>query len=221
MTRSKYYDRPMRGFIDALRARLAQPLPGLEAQLRMAPRPRPGWDPHALPSGLRAAAGLLLVYPHDGAWHLPLTLRGSTLRHHTGQVSLPGGRVDGDETFETAALRETFEEVGVDPGVVEVLGRLTPLHIPVSGHLLHPIVGVTSARPTFAIAADEVARLIEAPLALLRAPETVTWERRERSPGVMSEVPYFAVDDTKVWGATAMVLAEFFAVLDGIIDLPG
>ena len=84
----------------------------------------------------------MLVYPHDGAWHLPLTLRGSTLRHHTGQVSLPGGRVDEGETFETAALRETFEEVGVDPGAVDVLGRLTPLHIPVSGHLLHPVVGV-------------------------------------------------------------------------------
>lgn len=210
----------MRSFADALRARLATALPGLEAQLRMAPQPRPGWDPLALPPGLRDAAGLLLVYPHDGMWHLPLTLRASALRHHTGQVSLPGGRVDGGETLEQAALREAFEEVGILPAAVEILGRLSPLHIPVSNHLLHPIVGIAAERPTFRIAEAEVARLIEVPLAHLRAPDTVRWEQRvrERPPSVLMDVPYFSVDDTRVWGATAMVLAEFLAVMDALDD---
>ena len=208
----------MRAFVDALRARLAAPLPGLEAQLTMAPRPRPGWDPTVVPPGLRDAAGLVLVYPHDGAWHVPLTERGAGLRHHTGQVSLPGGRVDPGETFEAAALRETFEEVGVDPAEVELLGRLTPLHIPVSGHLLHPIVGVSLARPRFTPAEVEVARLIEAPLARLRATDAVSWEQRvrERPPSVLMDVPYFDVDGARVWGATAMVLAEFLAVAAGL-----
>ena len=208
----------MRSFSEALRTRLAMALPGLEAQLRMAPQPRPGWDPHALPPGLRDAAGLLLVYPHDGLWHLPLTLRASALRHHTGQVSLPGGRVDGGETLEQAALREAFEEVGVVPGTVEILGRLSPLHIPVSSHLLHPIVGIATERPAFRIAEAEVARLIEVPLRHLSAPETVRWEQRvrERPPAVLMDVPYYDVDGARVWGATAMVLAEFLAVLDAL-----
>ncbi len=208
----------MRSFAAALRTQLASALPGLEAQLRMAPQPRPGWDPLALPPGLRDAAGLLLVYPHDGVWHLPLTLRASALRHHTGQVSLPGGRVDAGETLEQAALREAFEEVGILPAAVEILGRLSPLHIPVSNHLLHPIVGIAAERPPFRIAEAEVARLIEVPLAHLRAPDSVRWEQRtrERPPSVLMDVPYFAVDGTRVWGATAMVLAEFLAVMEAL-----
>ena len=128
---------------------LSRPLPGLEAQLRMAPNPRLGWDPRKFPAGAQTAAALLLVYPHDGQFQVPLTVRGSEMRNHTGQVSLPGGRVDEGETIETAALREAAEELGVDPAGVQLIGRLTPIHIPVSGFILHPVVGVTSARPDF------------------------------------------------------------------------
>lgn len=208
----------MQAFADTLRARLAAPLPGLDAQLRMAPRPRPGWDPHTVPPGTRDAAGLLLLYPRDGLWQVLLTLRASALRHHTGQVSLPGGRVDPGETLEQSALREAFEEVGIGADGIELVGRLTPLHIPVSQHLLHPVVGLAAVRPEFRIAEAEVERLIEAPLAHLRAPDAVRWEQRvrERPPSVLMDVPYFLVDGARVWGATAMVLAEFLAVVDAI-----
>ena len=214
----------MRSVADALRARLSAPLPGRDAQLRMAPQPRPGWDPNVVPDGLRDAAGLVLVYPHEGEWRVPLTLRGSWMRQHTGQVSLPGGRVDPGESVEQAALREAQEEVGVEAAAVDVISRLTPLHIPVSGHLLHPVVGVSAARPAFRVAEAEVERLIEVPLRLLRNPGAVRREprMRERPPVVIMDVPYFALDGVKVWGATAMILAEFLAVLDGVdLDSPG
>lgn len=199
---------------DVLRRRLSAPLPGLEAQVRMSPRPRLQWDPHQGPS-LRDAAGLVLLYPHEDRWWLPLTIRASTLPHHTGQVSLPGGRLDAGESIEDAALREAYEEVGLPATDVTLLGRLTPLPIPVSGHLLHPVVGVSASRPLFTVAADEVERLIEAPLVHLQHPETIRWEQRtrERPPGGSMDVPYFEVDGAHVWGATAMVLAELLAVL--------
>jgi hypothetical protein len=130
-----------RAFADALRRRLAAPLPGLDAQLRMSPRPRLGADWGVDVASLRPAAALLLIYPHEDVWHVPLTVRGSGLRHHTGQVSLPGGRLDAGESIEQAALREAHEEVGVRPSEVEVLGRLTSLPVFVSGHMLHPVVG--------------------------------------------------------------------------------
>lgn len=199
-----------------LREALSRPLPGLEAQLRMAPAPRLGWDPLKFPEGACDGAALLLVYPHDDTVHVALTVRGSGLRNHTGQVSLPGGRVEGGETFEAAALREAQEEIGVDPSTVEILGPLTPLHIPVSGFLLHPIVGSTSMRPAFQRAEWEVARIIEAPVSLLSDPALIKREMRTRTVNGQTidvNVPYFDIDGEKVWGATAMVLAEFCAIL--------
>jgi len=89
-----------------LRDAFSRELPGVEAQLRMAPRPRVGWDPHRFPEGLREAAALLLIYPIDGQAHVLLTVRSAGLRLHTGQVSFPGGSVDPNESFESAALRE-------------------------------------------------------------------------------------------------------------------
>jgi 8-oxo-dGTP pyrophosphatase MutT (NUDIX family) len=201
--------------VTRLESALSQKLPGLEAQLRMAPRPRLGWDPTKFPDGLRDAAALLLLYPLAGAPHLPLTVRAPDLRHHTGQVSLPSGGVDEDESIEAAALREASEEIGVDPSGVRVIGQLTPLHIPVSGFLLHPVMAVTNERPKFRRAEQEVARIIEAPLSLLSDPTIVREERwqREREGATMPvDVPFFEIEGEKVWGATAMVLAEFLAV---------
>jgi 8-oxo-dGTP pyrophosphatase MutT (NUDIX family) len=240
---------------EELRRRLANPLPGLPAQLRMAPKPRMMPDAGVT---LRPAAALLLIYPHENEWHVPLTVRGSGLRHHTGQVSLPGGRLDHPgESVEDAALREAHEEIGVAPASVELLGRLTPLPIAVSGHMLHPVIGVAAGRPAFALAADEVERLIELPVARLLQPDVIAWEERMRTaiateaalaaaardaaerfdprdaaqtseprdaartfmvrePEVLVNVPYFAIAGARVWGATAMVLAEFIAVLEDI-----
>ncbi|HET9269776.1 MAG TPA: CoA pyrophosphatase [Vicinamibacterales bacterium] len=213
----------MEALPSALKQVLAAPLPGLGAQLRMAPRFRDGTEPRMERDGLRHAAALLLLYPHEGQWYLPLTVRGSTLRHHRGQVSLPGGRLDGGESVEAAALREAHEEIGVVSADVEVLGQLTPLPIAVSGHLLHPVVGAAPARPAFSLHAHEVEALVEVPLADLRRGDAVRWEVRPRARPPLGDmdVPCFDVGGVQVWGATAMVLAEFLAVLELVFDRTG
>ncbi len=196
-----------------IREALALPLPGAAAHLNLAPRPRRGWHPSRVPSGARAAAGLVLLYPRDEQPHVLLTVRAGALPQHGGQVSLPGGKVEPDETIRDAALREAAEEVGLEPGGVRVLGVLSTLYIPVSDFALHPVVGVADACPAFRRHFPEVARLVDVPLALLRGPDGAprrgaVWRRGER---VL--VPYFEVLGERVWGATAMILAELLALL--------
>jgi len=199
---------------------LARPLPGPSAQVRLAPRPRRGWVPGRWPPGCRDGAGLLLVYPSgaDEVAHLLLTRRAEGLVHHAGQVALPGGAVEPGETVERAALREAEEEAGVDLASVRVLGRLSPLHIPVSRFLLHPVLAVSGPQARLDPDRREVARLVEVPLAVICDPGRVGRERRVRD-GETLDVPYLALAGERVWGATAMVLAELAALL-GVALVP-
>ncbi len=204
----------------ALGTALAGPLPKAAAHARMAPRPRTGWKPDFLPANCRDAAALLLLYPKNDTAHMVLTVRTDDLPTHPGEVSFPGGGLQSNETTVEAALREGWEEVGIRPGQVEILGLLSPLHIPVSGTVLHPVVAVCADRPAFRPHEREVARALEVPVRELCAAERVLEETRVFA-GRRYRVPYFVVDDTKVWGATAMVLAEFLCLIGCPPTTPG
>jgi len=120
--------------------------------------------------------------------------------------------IEPGEAYEHAALREAHEEIAVAASEVRILGALTPIDIPVSGFRLHPIVGVSDARPAFAPADGEVARILDVALDDLMAPGAVISTSRERD-GRPVVAPAFRVAGVEIWGATAMVLAEFLVVL--------
>lgn len=199
--------------ISRLEASLGDDLPGAAAHAALAPRPRRQWPPEFDAARIRDAAGLLLVFPAALARaHIVLTVRAGTLGRHGGQVSLPGGVVDPGETFEQAALREAHEEIALARRDVRVLGALTPLDIPVSGFRLHPIVATTPSRPTLAPADGEVAAILELALDELANPAALVEVVGERD-GLALVVPGFHVAGVEIWGATAMILAEFLMLL--------
>ncbi|HEX5474769.1 MAG TPA: CoA pyrophosphatase [Vicinamibacterales bacterium] len=199
-----------------LRARLAGTLPGIEAQRRFAPVPaRRRWTPGAVPRDTRRAAGLLLLYPAGEEVRVPLTVRAAGLRRHAGQISLPGGATEPDETLAGAALREAHEEIGIEADAVRILGELTPVDVRVSGFTLHPVVGITDAVPIFRPAAAEVEAVVEVSIDRLRDASCIRQGSRIRE-GVAVDYPYFDLLGHQVWGATAMVLGEFVCLLDEI-----
>ncbi|HMQ33153.1 MAG TPA: CoA pyrophosphatase [Chloroflexaceae bacterium] len=200
----------------ALRRAVADPTPpsleemlvlrDLAGQLIRPMEPPPGLTP-------REAAALVLLYPGQGELWLPLTVRSARLTTHQGEVSLPGGGADpGDGGPAGTALREAWEELGIRPANVEVLGSLTPFYIPPSNNRLTPVVGLSVGEPELRPDPNEVEAAFSVPLRALMDPATVreeVWERR----GVAMRVPFYALEGYKVWGATALLLSELVARL--------
>jgi 8-oxo-dGTP pyrophosphatase MutT (NUDIX family) len=208
-------DDPPRGLPELaarLAAALAGTLPGQAVHDRLSPRLTDGTLPVRAPQE-RPAAVLVLLFARDGIPHVVLTVRGAGLPHHADQISLPGGRPEPGESPEATALREAAEEIGLDPAGVTIAGRLTPVHIPVSGFTVQAIVGIAPGNPAFVPTPGEVAAVLEVPIATLVDPETLRVGRRTRG-GIEIDAPYFAVGDHQVWGATAMILGELLAVLE-------
>lgn len=197
------------------------------AARRPLPPPPPWLRPERLPDGApferpasppdaRLAAALVLIYPGlGGEAMLVLTERVDYGGDHSGEVSLPGGKVDpGDADAAATALREAREEVGLDAARdgVEVVGRLDALWIPPTNFRVEPIVAIAARRPAFVLDRREVAAILEAP---------VTAFMPDVAPVIIDPDPggrpirygAYLVEGRIVWGATAAILGQLGAVL--------
>ena len=201
---------------------MSRGLPGKAAQEPLAPKHCAGQHFMPAPTDAKQAAVVMMLYPHGNQWHMPLTVRAAHLRHHAGQVGLPGGRVEANESLEQAALRELQEELAVPPNDVTVIGRLSSIYLYVSNFQVHPIVAWCERRIDMVPDPSEVAELIEVPISSLLARENFRQAEVEAVVGNQPrpvekervKVPAIWIDEYKVWGATAIMLAEFIAVLD-------
>ena len=161
--------------------------------------------------GSQSAAVLVPLYGWPGSPGLIFTERRHDLRRHGGEISFPGGRTDPGETLVECALREANEEIGLDPGVVQVVGALPPTSTVVTSYKVLPVVGLVPASLAHRLSPREVERVIEIDLDTLRASYGM---RRLIRRGVPFRTPTFDVDGTFIWGATARMLQQFFERLD-------
>ena len=200
-----------------LQKRIKDEKPGLRAQLRMCPQPPPSLQvyPENCTSCLKAAV-LILLYPKNNQPYLVFIKRSHLVHHHQNQISFPGGQQEDDESLEATALRETEEELGLSSSSISVLGQLTPLYVSASNYLIYPVVGSLADAPHFFAQTEEVAEIIEVPLAHLLKEENLKkeiWPLRDR----VALVPFYHFQEYKIWGATAMILSEFLSLVEKFI----
>ncbi len=170
-------------------------------------------EPAPAPAVLQPAAVLVPLYLDQGAWHLLLTQRTDTVSTHKGQVAFPGGRVDPDDRdAEHTALREAEEEIGLDPTVVDVLGRLDDL-VTVTRYRVTPIVGRIPWPVPLKLSDRELSAVFGVPVAWLADPANRVVEYRDPPvPGPRIEVihwPYMGFD---IWGASARMILSLLDV---------
>ncbi|HEX2196620.1 MAG TPA: CoA pyrophosphatase [Actinomycetota bacterium] len=168
----------------------------------------------------RAAAVLIPVHPGPEPSVL-FTVRTETVSSHKGQISFPGGSIDPtDESAEAAALRETHEEIGLDPSAVEIVGELDTTPTFVSGFVISPFVGLLRGEPRLTPNPDEVAEVLQVPLADLD--DEIRAEPGFAHRGRTYPTEAWIWRDYVIWGVTARLIRLFLGVLaeGGLVKPP-
>lgn len=190
-------------------------LPGSLAQDRMSSRPRLSIEEYLRRNpDFRESAVMLLLYPAGGSVHTLLIERPSYEGVHSGQLALPGGRKEINDTdLMHTAIRETHEEIGVLISREQIIGNLSPVFIPPSRFLVHPFVAYLDSQPDFIPDAREVESLIEVNLALFTDDSVKQRRRIAVGENMFVDAPCYEIGDKLLWGATAMMFSELEAVL--------
>lgn len=161
---------------------------------------------------LTPAAVLIPLLIKDQEWHVLVTQRSENVEHHKGQISFPGGAWDPEDAdLQATALRETYEEIGIPPEVVEVLGALDDFQT-ISRFAVTPYVGVIPHPFPYRLNSHEVEAVVEVPLSFLLEPAHLRVEYLERE-GALHEVLIWQYGRYTIWGATARILKNLLDLI--------
>ncbi len=206
-------------FRERIRLKLLEALPGEVSHQKMSPLNRPITS-EALKSitDYRESAVAIVLFESNDCMECVLTQRPEYDGTHSGQISFPGGKKeDSDEHLEATARRECEEEIGVQLTLEHLIGALSPVYIPVSRFLVLPYLYFLPSTPIFLPDAHEVAEIFTFPLFDLKNEKLIsTMDLKQTNGDVYRNVPYFNLNNKKVWGATALILSEMKDILDSI-----
>ncbi|MCX6199910.1 MAG: CoA pyrophosphatase [Bacteroidetes bacterium] len=206
-------------FIEKLKQELQKPLPGEEAQYRMAPSYRPRLTKEEiLANNPRLSGVMLLLFEKKNELHIAFTQRKKYEGVHSGQMSFPGGKKDiSDADLLETALRETFEEIGIDRNKIEVIGGLSELYIPPSNFLVSPSIGFATGFEKFVPPQNEVEKVVEIPVSFFFDNKNVNLRTEIKLfDGSTVHVPAYIFNEHIIWGATAIMLSEFVFISERI-----
>lgn len=198
-------------FLKKCRIIFEMPLPGFDSQIKMAPPIRreqlmkAGHPETAIKSSV-----LALFYPHNDKINIVFIRRAQYNGVHSGQIAFPGGRFEvEDPSYMHTSIRETYEEIGVEVPVSNILGQLSPLYIAPSNYLVFPFIGFLEERPLFLIDKNEVAGIIEVPFDFFLDKKSIAIKDFYGKNGSSFKAPCYLVNhETLIWGATAMMMSE-------------
>jgi 8-oxo-dGTP pyrophosphatase MutT (NUDIX family) len=198
----------------SLEIRLRQPLPGALAHDLMRAFPvgpiKPDFS-HQLPP--KPGAVIIVLFEENGKVKFPLIKRQEYLGAHSGQISLPGGKAEKDEDEIETALREAWEEIGLDRDEIKVIGKLSNFFVIPSNFLVTPIVVAAKGVPHFKPDKREVARILTCDLFEIADVNAVRSKEILAAGQFKMMAPHFEIDGEIVWGATAMILNELCFVI--------
>jgi 8-oxo-dGTP pyrophosphatase MutT (NUDIX family) len=207
-------------FIDYLSDRIKTELPGISAQVLMAPRvkgiPFRSFKPK---TNYKSSAVLIpIIETEPEQYDILFTLRSERLNSHSGQISFPGGKADDGETPEETALRETFEEIGVNNNI-NVIGSMSTLYVPPSNSQITPIIALLKGKPDTQIDTNEVEEVFTIGLEYFVNEVNVQYTTRQFD-GLDVEIPYWDVHRKNIlWGATAMILSELIFIYKEYLNI--
>ena len=199
-----------------LEKRMQLPLPGPESHQKMQPSMADGAPlrlKHSTPP--RKGGVLILLYQEGNEIYFPLIQRPTYEGIHSGQMALPGGKLEvGDKDQYDTALREANEEVGVVNEDIKIIGSLSEFFVAASNYMVLPVIGKIDYKPNFLPEPREVEHIVTPSIDQLIAPENLKEKEMTVRNGYRLLCPYYDLENRTVWGATAMMLSEFVEILN-------
>ncbi|MBN1819264.1 MAG: CoA pyrophosphatase [Prolixibacteraceae bacterium] len=199
--------------IQKLKLAITGKLPGKISHVKMLP---PGRQLEILPedkSFLKKSSVLIILYPDKTAINCILIKRPANMKNHAGQIAFPGGEIDkSDKNAFEAALREANEEVGIDPGSIEIIGQLSEFYVHISSFLIFPYIGWCNKTPDLSPNRNEVDKIIDFPLSNYISDNKASCCNIQTVTGNLN-VPCYKYKGEIIWGATAMILTELLDLL--------